>query len=196
VGVTDLTLPPLESSSTWLVRRAKSGDREAFDALLAQHERAVLRTALRLVGRLDLAQDAAQEVFLRLHKYLARFDDERELGPWLYRMVVNVCHDLRRGHVTATVPLEDVEEPAANQGSPDEMETRLDHERRRRVVARALETLPEKERAALVLRDIEGLATSEVARILGSSEATVRSQVSTARVKLKQVVDRWRKKQP
>ena len=194
MGAIDLTLP-IDSSPARLVRRAKEGDVDAFEALLVQHERRVLRTALRLLGRLDLAQDAAQEVFLRLHKYLARFDDERELGPWLYRMVVNVCHDLRRRQ-TATVPIDEVEEPPTLQGSPTEVDDQMDRDRRRGLVARALETLPAKERAALVLRDIEGLSTSEVARLLGSSEATVRSQVSTARVKVKRVVDRLQKGRP
>jgi RNA polymerase sigma-70 factor (ECF subfamily) len=195
VGAIDLTLMPRESTSSLLVRRAKAGDRQAFEALMAQHERRVLRTALRLLGRLELAQDAAQEVFLRMHKYLARFDDERELGPWLYRMVVNACHDLRRKHgLVPTVSIDDVDEPAGDIATG--VEDDLDRARRRALVARALEALPEKERAALVLRDIEGLPTSEVARILGSSETTVRSQVSTGRVKVKKIVEKLMRGRP
>lgn len=195
MGAIDLTLMPIDSTSPLLVRRAKAGDREAFEALIRHHERRVLRTALRLLGRLDLAQDAAQEVFLRMHKYLARFDDDRELGPWLYRMVVNACHDVRRRR-GADTPLDEVAEPVATDGAAAQIDERLDRERRRTLVARALETLPEKERAALVLRDVEGLSTSEVARILGSSEATVRSQVSTGRVKVKKQVELWLKVRP
>jgi len=194
VGATELTLTPSSPTSALLVRRAKAGDREAFEALLRQHERMVLRTALRLLGRLDLAQDAAQEVFLRMHKYLGRFDDDRELGPWLYRMVVNVCHDVRRRRGAATVALDDVEEPAAAEDVPREVEVRIDSDRRRALVARALDALPPKERAALVLRDIEGLPTRDVARILGSSETTVRSQISTGRVKVKTLVEEFLKR--
>jgi RNA polymerase sigma-70 factor (ECF subfamily) len=62
---------------------------------------------------------------------------------------------------------------------------------RRRVLEMSLRMLPQKERAALVLRDLEGLPTNEVARILGSSEATVRSQISKARVKVKDFVERY-----
>ena len=114
VGAIDLSLTPAESTSASLVRRAQAGDRDAFESLLVQHERAVLRTALRLLGRMDLAQDAAQEVFLRMHKYLAGFDSDRELGPWLYRMAVNVCRDLhRRSGGKDVVPIQDVDEPAA-----------------------------------------------------------------------------------
>jgi len=197
VGAIELTLMPIDSTSPLLVRRAKAGDREAFDALVRHHERKVLRTALRLLGRLDLAQDAAQEVFLRMHKNLSRFDDERELGPWLYRMAVNACHDLRRRRgIPEALPLDAIEEPTSTEGGAAQIDARLDHERRRELVARALQTLPEKERAALVLRDIEGLPTGEVARILGSSEATVRSQVSTGRVKVKKQVEQWLKQRP
>jgi RNA polymerase sigma-70 factor, ECF subfamily len=196
VGATELTLTPSNTTSALLVRRAKAGDREAFEALLLQHERVVLRTALRLLGRMDLAQDAAQEVFLRMHKYLAQFDDERELGPWLYRMVVNVCHDLRRRGDAAAVPLDDVDEPASADDVSGEVEGRIDRDRRRELVARALQALPEKERTAIVLRDIEGLSTSEVARILGSSETTVRSQISTGRVKVKRLVEQFLKRRP
>lgn len=194
MGANELTLTPSSPTSALLVRRAKAGDREAFEALLRQHERMVLRTALRLLGRLDLAQDAAQEVFLRMHKYLGRFDDDRELGPWLYRMVVNVCHDVRRRRGAATVALDDVEEPAAAEDVPREVEVRIDSDRRRALVARALDALPPKERAALVLRDIEGLPTRDVARILGSSETTVRSQISTGRVKVKTLVEEFLKR--
>ena len=68
--------------------------REAFDRILLAHERLVLRTALRLLGRLEDAEDASQEVFLRLHRALRRLDEERDLKPWLYRVTVNVCRDI------------------------------------------------------------------------------------------------------
>jgi RNA polymerase sigma-70 factor (ECF subfamily) len=197
VGAIDLSLTPAESTSPSLVRRAQAGDRDAFESLLVQHERAVLRTALRLLGRMDLAQDAAQEVFLRMHKYLASLDSDRALGPWLYRVAVNVCHDLhRRSEGRIVVPIDDVDEPAAIRAGAGEIEAGLERDRRRRLVARALTRLPEKERAALVLRDIEGLTTAEVAEILGSSETTVRSQVSTARVKVKKLVEQFQRERP
>lgn len=152
---------------------------EDFERVVIEHQRQVLMTAVRLLGNFEDAQDAAQEVFLRLHKNLAQFDTSRELSPWLYRMTVNVCHDLRRKR-KVTVALKGVDPPAP---AFDPLAERAARERHA-AVAEALRTLPEKERAAVVLRDIEGLPTSEVARILGSSEATVRSQISTARVKI------------
>lgn len=197
-GTSELALTPTDvpsdgrgasepETAAW-VRRARAGDEQAFGLLMERHERMVLRTALRLLGRLDLAQDAAQDTFLRLHKYLHRVDETRELGPWLYRLVVNACHDVaRRSRSARLVPLAEADEVEGT-GSR-EVEAGAARAQQRRLIDAALAMLPEKERAALVLRDVEGLATAEVARILGSSEGTVRSQVSTARLKLKRFVE-------
>ena len=201
-GTCELTLTPIEGTAggrgltkpetaEW-VRRARAGDGEAFALLVGRYERMVLRTAFRLLGRMDQAQDAAQETFLRMHRYLARFDESRELGPWLYRVVVNACRDAARRRARAPrFSLDEVTEAEQvdNRGGPEEIENVVSLAEQRRLVQAALETLPDMERAAVVLRDIEGLPTSDVARILGSSEGTVRSQVSTARLKIKRFVD-------
>jgi RNA polymerase sigma-70 factor (ECF subfamily) len=176
-----------ERSTAELVRLARQGNHDAFALLVMRHERMVLRTALRLLGRLDRAEDAAQETFLRLFRYLGRYDETREMGPWLYRVVVNVCRDICRKSGPRLVPLEDAlhEAPPGSPGGPQAVEGDVARAEERRLVQAALVALPEKERAALVLRDLEGRPTSEVARILGSSEGTVRSQVSTARLKIR-----------
>lgn len=187
-----LTLPIPESrfgaenpdgeKSLELLRLAKAGDIAAFEELLRIHQRQVLMTALLMLGHRQDAEDAAQEVFFRLHKHLKRFDEAREFSPWLYRVTVNACRDLmrqRRKHSSLSVEAV----TASTSGEPDFSEER-------KIVADGLLTLPEKERAAVILRDIEGLSTKEVARILGSSEATVRSQIFTARLKIKRFADR------
>jgi len=190
-GTSDARGPTELQTAEW-VRRARAGDQAAFGLLMGRYEHMVLRTALRLLGRMDDAQDAAQETFLRMHKYLGRFDESRDLGPWLYRVVVNASRDVARRRTPALVlPLGEVREAehAATRVGPEEIEDAVSRGEQRRLVQAALDTLPEKERAAVVLRDIEGLPTSETARILGSSEGTVRSQVSTARLKIKRFVD-------
>jgi RNA polymerase sigma-70 factor (ECF subfamily) len=175
-----------------LVRRAREGDHDAFAVLVEQHERMVLRTAVRLLGRLDRAQDASQETFLRLFRYLGRFDETREMGPWLYRVVVNVCRDLgRRAGAGRLVALDDARETlrAAGPGERDGAFEAVARDERQRLVQAAVMTLPERERAAVVLRDLEGRPSPEVARILGSSEGTVRSQVASARLKIKRFIE-------
>jgi RNA polymerase sigma-70 factor (ECF subfamily) len=134
------------------------------------HERLVLRLAQRLLLNRDMAQDAAQEVFLRLHGKLSKFQEGKELGPWLYRITVNVCHDLRR-RSKPVLPLDLAPVPSDDTPDPEQLVQRA---QRRELVAAALEELTRREREAIVLRDLEGLSTAEVARILGSTETTVR----------------------
>jgi RNA polymerase sigma-70 factor (ECF subfamily) len=161
-----------------------SGDPAAFEALLRTHEAMVARTALRLTGNRQDAQDAAQEVFLRLHRSLGRIDDSLNLTGWLYRVTVNVCRDILRKRRN-TDSLDDIQLAA-----PSFTEADLGRAQQLKLVEDALRTLPEKERAAVTLRDIEGLSTREVAEILGSSEATVRSQISAARLKIRKMLRR------
>lgn len=169
------------------IAAARAGDLAAFELLMRKNERLVLATALRLTGSLEDAQDISQEVFLRLYKNLGKVQAADALPAWLYRVTVNVCHDLRR-RKPASVPVEMAGELVAEGIDPQAHVTQAE---RRRVLEMSLRILPEKERAALVLRDLEGLSTQEVARALGSSEATVRSQVSKARAKVHDFVERY-----
>jgi RNA polymerase sigma-70 factor, ECF subfamily len=163
--------------------RAKRGDLAAFEALIRTHERSVFRLAWRLLGNVDDAADVAQEVFLKLYRNLDTLHEERDIGPWLYRVTVNAAHDVLRKR-RPSGPAEDV--LASPEANPEQA---LAADQRQRLARRAIELLPPRERAAVVLRDIEGLSTAEVAAVLGSTETTVRSQLSSARVKLKRIID-------
>lgn len=169
------------------IAAAKAGDRAAFELLMRQHERLVLVTALRLLGSMADAQDVSQEVFLRLYRNLDQVQASRNLAGWLYRVTVNASHDLRRKRPAAD-PMEYAW--AVPAGGADPQQSAVESERRR-VLEMSLRLLSEKERVALVLRDLQGLSTAEVARALGSSEATVRSQICKARVKVKGFVERY-----
>jgi RNA polymerase sigma-70 factor (ECF subfamily) len=171
--------------------RSRTGDAEAFEALVRRHERRVYGLARRLLGRPEDAEDAAQEAFLRLYRALDRLDPGRPVLPYLYRLTVNVCRDLgRRLRLSAAVSLDDLapsrEPPDA--GADTAAAARLAEQRR--IAAAALRSLPEKQRAALVLRDLQGLTTREVAEVLGTSEVTVRTQICRARLKVKEYRDR------
>jgi RNA polymerase sigma-70 factor, ECF subfamily len=166
------------------IERARAGDASAFERIMLLHERMVLRTAQRLLMNAEDAKDAAQEVFLKLHKNLGRFRDDEDLAPWLYRMTVNVCLDSKR-RARAAVPMEQAAEPRDSARGPEEALHAIEE---RDLLQAALRQLPERERAAIVLRDLEGCSTAEAAAMLGSSEGTVRSQISTARVKIKKFI--------
>lgn len=179
-----------------LISRALKGDLTTFDQIIITHQQRVMGIAWRMLGDKEDAQDAAQETFLRVYKHLNKFDPEQDFAAWLYRIAVNVCRDLARkrgrGNPTSFEAEREagtLKEPASSHNT----EHSAMHAQERAIVVRALAMLSEKERAAIVLRDLEGLPTDEVARILGSTPTTVRSQISTARVKIKQFRERWMK---
>jgi RNA polymerase sigma-70 factor, ECF subfamily len=177
-----------------LISRAQLGDVTAFDEIIISHQRKVITLAWRLLGNQDDARDAAQETFLRVYRHLNKFDPTRDFSGWLYRIAINVCRDFarrrnRRKHASLEAEVEagNLPEPA----SRDNTEAAAVHAQEKAMIARALATLTAKERAAIVLRDMEGLPTEEVARILGSSPVTVRSQICSARKKIKTFRERW-----
>lgn len=186
-----------------LVARSLSGDATAFEALMSATEQKVVATAWRFLGEREDARDAAQEVYLRAYKYLARFRAGEDFGAWLHQITVNVCRDAARrrapvgagGVQLARVDFGDAPadfESATAVGPDAERDTLVSQQRA--LLRRALAMLPEKERAAVVLRDMEGHSTEEVARLLNSRPVTVRSQVSSARTKLKAYCERLLRK--
>jgi RNA polymerase sigma-70 factor (ECF subfamily) len=183
-----LKLGDAEPPMARLIARAQAGEAEAFDQLMIAHQHRVVSIAWRILGSREEARDAAQEAFLRVYKHLHKFDLDRDFSGWLYRIVVNVCHDLarKRGRQNWSEEVGDL----SNLPSGENLESAAMLAQEQAMVLRALSSLSRKERAALVLRDFEGIATEEVARILGSSPTTVRSQISSARTKIKNFRDR------
>src|SRR6266567_6700499 len=144
----------------------------------------------RMLGNEADARDASQEVFLRVFKHLGRFKQDQDFFAWLYRITVNVCRDIakkRQHHSNRFMSLAAGADEGAFAVSAEQenAEEALMQTQQRELIARAMATLPHKERASIVLRDIEGLPTDEVARIMKSSSTTVRSQISSARKKIK-----------
>ncbi len=174
-----------------LIEQAQAGDAASFDELITSFQRKVVSTAWRMLGNQDDALDAAQEVFIRLHRYLRTFRVDQDFSAWLYRLIINACHDTRKRR-PGFVSLEQEWQRGGldHLRSDDDVEASASLMEDEMMIARALETLSAKEKAALVLRDLEGLSTEQVARVLGSSATTVRSQISSARVKMRLFRDR------
>jgi len=167
-----------------LIREAKAGDAFAFERIITAHEHMVLRFAQRILLNREAAKDAAQEAFLRLYKSLREVDETRDLSAWLYRTTSNICYDILRRtkrHLSIDLSIE----PADGRPNPEES---MNSAQQKRLVMSALKQLSAREREVIALRDLEGHSTAEVAHILGISEGTVRSQLSTGRIKIKNFV--------
>jgi len=176
---------PVEMAA--LLERAIAGDISAFEQILKLHQRRVLMLSWRLLGNLDDAQDSAQEVFLRAFKHLHRLDTSRPVEAWLVRITINVCRDFGRQRQRRQKLESEYRSPDKTDLNPF---TDIASGEKREMLRQAIASLPHKERAAFVLRDIDGLPTAEVAAILKSTETTVRSQISIARVKIRKAIEK------
>ena len=183
-------LTQTQTSLNRLIESAAAGDTAAFEQIMIHSQQKVMAMTWRILGNEADARDASQEVFLRVYKYLGRFRQDQDFFAWLFRITVNVCHDIarkRQQHSDRFMSLA----AGAGEGAfavPAEQEDAEEvfmHTQQRELIARAMATLPHRERASIVLRDVEGLPTDEVARIMNSSSTTVRSQISSARKKIK-----------
>ena len=194
LGLGDASAANAASSLAPVIERAKTGDMAAFEQLIEHYQRRVITTAWRMLGNPEDARDAAQEVFLRLYKYLRGYRSDQDFAGWLYRIIVNVCRDQAKARKRdARFFSYEAGHELGNLGdlaSTENVESDAMRAQECVMITRALNTLSRKERAAIVLRDLEGLSTGEVARVLGSSQTTVRSQISAARAKIRQYRER------
>jgi RNA polymerase sigma-70 factor (ECF subfamily) len=179
-----------QTSLALQIERAAAGDTAAFEQIMIHSQQRVMAMTWRMLGNEADARDASQEIFLRVYKYLGRFKQDQDFFAWLYGITMNVCRDSlrKRQHQTETftsLSVDDNEEAQAVQSEHNDAVEVLIHAQRRELITRAMATLPYKERASIVLRDVEGLSTEEVARIMKSSATTVRSQISSARKKIR-----------
>ena len=166
-----------------LIRAAAAGDRDAFAELVRLKRERIVRTARQITGDLDEAMDVAQVVLVKLWKGLDRYDTRRKFDTWIYRVTVNAAIDHLRsqGPRSQLRPLPEPgegAEPAADERGVDE---RVDLGRLQEAFTRLSAGLAPQQRAVFVLREIEGLSTAEIARVLDVADSTVRNHLMQAR---------------
>lgn len=171
-----------------LAALAHAGDSDAFGELVTRHAAQARRLARTILLDPDDADDAAQDGFLAAWRHLGRYDPGRPFGPWLLRIVANAAADRRRRRrVRQTEELS----PAAAVREPGPA-TDADRNSLRGAFSAALQELPERQRTAIVLFDVEGYSHAEIAKVLGVPEGTVRSDVFHARRALREPLAAWR----
>ena len=167
-----------------LIRRAQAGDEYAFADLLRRHERRAWRVARNLVPGAEDASDLVQEAFLRVFRSLDRFDFQHEFTTWLYRIVTNLAIDhlrKRRPAVSTAPPGEEdaaLDLPDEGVGMPSD---NLERAETAALVRACIESLAPHFQAVLVLRELEGLPCTEIARIVGATHVTVRWRLHRGR---------------
>ena len=166
-----------------LLARARGGSLLAFEEIVKRYERRVYGIALRIVRRHEVADDVAQEAFMRAHQALSTFDLGRPFGPWICRIAANLAINHVRSPEARETPLPEGhgETAAPGRGALDLV---LEREARE-VLERALGDLPAEQRAVFALRTFEELSYREIADALGISIGTVMSRLSRARERLR-----------
>ena len=162
-----------------LLAKARGGNLFAFEEIVNRYQRRVYGVALRIVRRHHVADDVAQEAFIRAYQALHRFDPARPFGPWICRIAANLAvNHVRSPEARETaLPEGHAETPSA---AADPLGSVLEGETRA-VVSAALDALPAEQRAVLVLRAVEGFSYREIAESLGISPGTVMSRLFRAR---------------
>jgi RNA polymerase sigma-70 factor (ECF subfamily) len=165
-----------------LIELSLAGDSEAYAALVQQHQQMIRGVAFRMTGSPDDAEELAQDAFVRAYQRLDTFNGESRFSSWLCKIAINLSLDWRRrerrrDHLRTKWAAEVVAGDNPGDGIPDELSRR---------VQGALNRLPAKQRAAIVLTIYENQSHAEAAKTLGCTEATVSWRVFAARRKLKQ----------
>ena len=175
-----------------LVARAKAGDRTAYETLVRHNADRLFAVVLRFSATESDAEEATQEAFLRAWRNIRRFRGDARFYTWLYRIGVNEAKRIleRRPTAGTMVAVEDRPVDEIADEAPD-THTRVEAAELRRVLEQGIRQLPEKYRAAVVLRDIERLSTAEAAELLGVREAAFKSRLHRGRMTLRAHVARY-----
>lgn len=184
-----------------LIEQAKRGDVTAYNTLVLHHQNAVYNLAYRIMGEPDTAADATQETFISAYQSLRQFHGG-SFKAWLMRIATNACYDeLRRRKRRPLTSLDEVAEEnessalliSQNSTGPEEHRQRAELVE---AIERCLQGLPDDQRIAAVLCDVEGYDYNEIAEITSSSLGTVKSRLSRARAKLRDCLQGMRELLP
>ncbi len=179
---------PLTENDESLVRRSQSGDTEAFGVLVERYMKRSYYAALGLVGSPEDARDLSQEAFARAFRHRKKIDPERPFYAWLYQILRRLCFNFNRDRRSRRDKLNEASEWLAEEASTRVANPRpdraLEQAESRKRVRDAIESLPERDREVLVLKEFEGLRYREIADLVGIPIGTVMSRLYAARKRL------------
>jgi len=170
-----------------LVRLSKEGNEEAFSTLVKKYKTKMFNLAFSLTRDREMADDLAQEAFIKAYFALPKFKLKSEFGTWLYRITVNQVKDyLRKKGRMKEISIENIKEILLlKEDEAGREEREYAEEQRRKLVHQVIQVLPEKYKVILSLRDIQGLSYGEITKILKISPGTADSRLHRARKMLR-----------
>ena len=181
-----------------LLRKAQHGDPEAFEQLITPLEQLIWRICWHYTGNRESAEDCGQETMIRIWRSLDSYRGDCALESWVYRIAANCCMDyLRKKKRDKSVPMEPMQEQGFDPADPspgtEEQVVAADEQKRLR---EAITLLPEDQREALIMTQLEKVPYEEAAKLLGVSEGTIKSRVNRAKARLKEILSGERELSP
>lgn len=167
-----------------LVRDAATGDRDAMERLLIRAQEVAYRFSLLVCGHPEDAEDVMQDALLKTYEHVGRIDDPSAFRTWLYTTVRNACLMKRRRRIGEPTSFDPVDPVRVVDPAPSADERLIEQGMDRRLRA-ALNRLPPAHRMVVVMREMDGLSTKDVAAVTGLSEANVKQRLHRARLALR-----------
>lgn len=168
-----------------LIKMAQRGDGQAFCVLIDHYEKKIYNIAYKFMRNEHDAQDAAQDAIIKMYTNIKKFSFQAAFSTWMYRVTANTCLDLLRKKKPDTGIDEYERYAVSKDGNPDAVTLNKELGNN---IKKAIQLLPEKYIPIIILKDIEGLKYEEIAQILGISVGTVKSRISRAREKLRDIL--------
>ncbi|MEK7395498.1 MAG: sigma-70 family RNA polymerase sigma factor [Candidatus Poribacteria bacterium] len=171
-----------------LVGLCQKGDTDAFDRLFYKYRDKIYRTAFRMINNPEDALDLTQEIFLKAYKNISKYNFKSEFSTWLYRLAINLCIDeLRKRKNSNEVLMDSIPENLIYSDTPEDI---ILSEEQESLIWKALNSLKEKERVVIVLREMEGLSYEEIANVLKCSMGRVKSRIHESREKFRKALEK------
>ena len=181
-----------------LIEKSKQGDVEAFEQLITSYQKKIVNLSYRMLGNMSDAEDAAQDIFIRVFRSISGFNEQSTFSTWIYRIATNVCLDMlrkkKRQNEKNTISIHRGEENDEyelqiedNQPSPYE---RAQKNAAMQALEKALNQLGDEQKMVIILRDINGLSYEEIAEITNCTLGTVKSRINRSRLTLRKLLEK------
>lgn len=178
------------------ITKCKEGDMDAFSVLVESYENKILNHCFRMLGNVTDAEDATQEVFVKVFRFIKSYSEQSSFSTWIYKIASNVCLDQLRKNKrqlkdTVSLHQQNSEGEEFLLAVEDDAPSPYDVARKKeanRVLYQALDNLSADQRQVIVLRDIEGFSYEEIAKITKTAPGTVKSRINRARQNLQQIL--------
>jgi len=178
-----------------LIIKAKEGSNEAFEEIIKMYQQKVCNTIFFMIKNENAVEDLAQEVFIKVYKNIAKFNEASSLYTWIYRITMNTCIDYIKKekkiiYMNTYLETEDGNVEKQFEDETQRVDAIVENKIKRESLLKAIKSLPAEQRALIILRDINQFKYMEIAEMLNLNLGTVKSKISRARIALKQYLEK------